>query len=137
MKRVNKKSVKKAVSQRTKTNDVQKRGFWLTFWMCLILTVNIVSSLFYLFGAEDIYKLSVNLPIGLIYLLGLVCLTNVVFALFLLTWKKWAFYGIVILTTFNLIVNIIIGQGFLGSLISEFLVLILYLFMSSKWRFFK
>jgi predicted tellurium resistance membrane protein TerC len=96
MKKVSKKkSTKKSVKSVSNKIVEKKRGFFLTFWLALILTGNIVAAFFYLFWADLIVQIAETIPVWSIYTLGILGLVNIVLILNLFMWKKWAFYGII------------------------------------------
>lgn len=120
----------------------KKRGVLLTIWLILMLIVNTGIALFYLLGGLNDYILkaflALTVPWWAIITLGSLALLNVICAVFLLMWKKWAFFAICGSCGVALIANIIIGINTFQVILSSFLYpAILYLIMRSKWNLFE
>jgi len=100
-------------------NDGKKRHGCVTAWLVLMIVANSAVALLYLFAGNFITKYSPNsMSTGILILLALFGIANVIFAVLLLQWKKWGFFGFVISAIGSLIINLSIGlspgQSLLG-----------------------
>ena len=116
------------------------RGILLTFWLYLMLIMNGIFALFYLGGAQGLEE-AIILPFWIIFLLGLGSVANVIFAVYLFKWKKWAFFAFIGSAAVAFIINVHvkynIGFEEMGSPITGLLgPVILYLLMRPKWKLF-
>ncbi len=88
------------------TNQPQRHGC-LTAFLLFMIVVNLLVSGSYLVFSNRI-RLP-NAPYWMPYLLGFGCALNVVFAIALFRWKKWAFYAVCIAAVISLFSNLWIG----------------------------
>ena len=118
----------------------KKRGILLTGWLILVLIVNAAFALIYIVDPSYITYITdvfPPIPTGMIYLLGVCALLNVVFAIFLFMWKKWAFFASVGMAVIVFVINAgLIGVGIFSPL-GLLGPVILYLVMRPKWELFK
>ena len=100
------------------TTQKQRHGC-VTAWLILMIIANAFTSIAYLFLGETI---SANLPNPIpnstMMLLALMSGLNLVFAIMLFKWKKWAFWGFagtsLIAVVINLSQGLSIGNSVLG-----------------------
>lgn len=118
----------------------KKRGTLLTVWLVLMLIINIGSVLTYQFWSSYLISRS-SIPSWLLYSYEVLSLTNVVFVIFLLKWKKWAFFAFSVSMAVSIVLNLSAGTGAgkgmasaIGNLIS---VIILYLILRPSWGMFE
>ncbi len=115
----------------------KKRGTGLIIWLVLMLLVNMVSAFSYLLANSTIAVLYPNVPSMIFYLYGFLSLVNVVLVIMLFLWKRIAFYIFCCNSVIAFILNLWIGLGIFTAIFGFSGVLILYLFMKSKWEFFE
>ena len=110
------------------SEDVAKqRHGCVTAWLVLMLVVNSLSALLYLFFSEMVTNtFQVDVSSTLILLLGIVGIANVVFSVFLLQWKKKGFWGFLVTSIVTLIINMNIGVGIVQSMFGLVGIVILY-----------
>jgi len=107
-------------------SEGKKRHGCLTAWLILMIIANSLAALMYLFGTEMVRRALPNLPGWTFPVLVVFSLFNVVCAVFLFQWKKWAFYGFCLSAAVALVVNMTVGLGILRSLLGLIGVLLLY-----------
>ena len=98
----------------------KKRHGCLTAWLILMLVVNSLTALIYLFGRDAIQKQLPNMPTWVFPVLIVMTLFNIVCAIALFRWKKWGFWGFCVSSVVALTVNLSAGLGIgqsLGGLI--------------------
>ena len=100
------------------TNEQPKqRHGCVTSWLILLIIVNSLIALLYLFAGETI---SQNFPGGIsspmLIILALLGTVNVICAVMLFKWKKIGFWGFVVSGCIALVVNLSIGIGVLQSI---------------------
>jgi hypothetical protein len=115
----------------------KQRGALLTTWLILMIIANSFSAIFYFFLKGFVSFLLPNIPSGIWYVYGLVSLANIIFAIFLFMWKKWAFFAFCGSAVLAFIMNLSMGVGILNALFGTLGVIILYLIMRPKWNLFE
>lgn len=114
----------------TETNltppNKQRHGC-VTAWLILMIVANSLVALMYLL-ANDMIQENLPEPISdtMLYLLAVVGICNVVFAVFLFKWKKWAFWGYVGSAAAALAINLSAGLGVGQSLAGLLGIAVLY-----------
>ena len=91
--------------------EPKKRHGCLTAWLVLMIIVNSLAALIYLFGRALIYQSVPNLPGWAFPVLFVGLLFNVACAIALLKWKKWGFWGFSASAVLALILNLSFGMG--------------------------
>lgn len=114
----------------------KKRGTLLTIWLILMIIFNGITFLLYLGDGSFITSILSKIPTWAIYTFGIFALLNLVFAIFLLMWKRWAFFALCGSAGLIFIINLIIGTG-ISSLLGLIGPAILYLIMRPKWNLFE
>ena len=113
--------------------EQKKRHGCVTAWLILIIVLNSLSSLLYIFAGEFI---SDNIPGGIsdnmLAILAILGFLNVVFAVLLFLWKKIGFWGFVITSLAALAINLNIGLGITQSLLGLLGVFILFVVLQIK-----
>ncbi|MGF1685136.1 hypothetical protein L4C36_00300 [Photobacterium japonica] len=97
-------------------NTEKKRGFLLTTFLILMMVVNPLSAFSYFFNAEMILTIFPNMPLWIIYLLGGMCVFNVILAIGVWMWKKPAIYGFYAVVMFAFLINLYMGVELISSL---------------------
>lgn len=93
-------------------NVAKKRHGCVTTWLIIMIIVNFLTAINYLFNSESvIVNFPSNTPISIVILLGILGIANVIFAILLLKWKKIGFWGFTIASLIVLIINLSIGLG--------------------------
>ncbi|MFH1425508.1 MAG: hypothetical protein ABIG28_02140 [archaeon] len=116
--------------------QIKERGALLTIWLIIMLILNSLLAIIYFFFGSIVLEAFPNVPAWAIYLFGLLTLINVVFAILLFRWKKWAFFGLCVVAIISFVINIFIGVGIFSSFLGLLSPIILYLIMKPKWQFF-
>lgn len=99
--------------------EEKKRHGCVTAWLILLIVANSLTALTYLV-ANDMIQQNLPTPISdtMLYLLAVIGVCNVVFAVYLFKWKKWAFWGFigssVAATAINLSSGLPVGQSLMG-----------------------
>ena len=102
-----------------KTNLPKQRHGCVTAWLILMIILNSLAALLYLFAGDTIAQ---GMPAGITHsiliVLGVLGIANVIFAVMLYNWKKLGFWGFVITSIGSFIINITsglsTGQSFVG-----------------------
>jgi hypothetical protein len=105
----------------------RKRHGCVTAWLSFMIIINAFVGILYLFGSEKMaVELTGNINNGdLFIVLGITSTVNLILAVLMLMWKKWAFYGFIFTAIVALIINVSIGLGvgsILGGLIGVFVL---------------
>ena len=116
--------------------EERKRGVWLTAFLVLMVIANTLSVFNYFLNPDMVITAFPNISLGLVYLLGGVCLLNVFLAIGTWMWKKRAIYGFYIVVIFGLLINLYIGVGLIGSLSGLIGGIILFLVTKKKMQYF-
>jgi len=100
-------------------NRLKQRHGCVTAWLILMIIVNSLIAVVYLFASDTIAgALPGDVSTLMIIILGIIGIGNVIFSVLLLQWKKFAFWGFVITSvcTFfiNLSIDLGIGQSLFG-----------------------
>jgi hypothetical protein len=105
----------------------KQRHGCVTAWLILIIVMNSLTAILYLFAGDMIAK---NFPGGIsttmLILLAIIGICNVVFSIFLFQWKKWAFWGFAVTSIATFIINLSIGTGILQSVLGLVGIAVLY-----------
>lgn len=114
------------------TNARQRHGC-LTAWLILIMIVNSLSSLSYLFFGvfsnqmnDLLASQGISIAPGTYLVLVILGIFNVVCSLALWNWKKWGFYGFIASSVAAFIINVSSGQNIVSSLLGLIGIAILY-----------
>ncbi len=106
--------------------EAKTRHGCLTAWLVLMIIANSATAVIYLIDSAAIKS---NLPIAPAWTLptlAVASLANVVFAVALFYWKKWAFFGFVGTSIIALVINLTIGQNIAHLLLGVLGVVTLY-----------
>ena len=107
--------------------DRQKnRHGCLTAWLVFMLIANSFAFLYYIFGIASVRMAFPNAPDWTFPVLTIGCALNIVFAIAILRWKKWGFWGCAVITVVAFFVNLIIGVNILSSLLGLVGIALLY-----------
>jgi len=105
----------------------KERNSFVTIWLILLIAGNSLTALLYLIPNKEIADyLHIQLPGLMMVFMGLFALANVLFAVFLLQWKKFGFYGFCLTSISALILKLILGLGLANSIIGLGGIVILY-----------
>lgn len=99
--------------------ESKQRHGCVTAWLILMIIANSISAIAYLFMGDALSEaLPEPIPTPMMYALAIIGIANLIFAIMLLQWKKWAFWAFVgsglITLGINLSIGIGIGQSLLG-----------------------
>jgi hypothetical protein len=109
------------------SNVVKQRHGCVTAWLILMIILNSLIAIIYLFASDMITKnLPGNVSTPMIVLLGIIGIGNVVFSVLLFQWKKIGFWGFIFTSIGALIINLNIGLGIGQSLFGLVGIAILY-----------
>jgi len=104
----------------------KQRHGCLTAWLVLVVAVNSLVALIYLFGSSAVASTLPASRTWLIPVLAVLSVANVVFAIALFMWKRWGFYGFVATSAVAFVINLVIGLNVLQALFGLVGVAILY-----------
>jgi hypothetical protein len=104
----------------------KQRHGCVTAWLILIIIINALTSLMYLFFGDTVMHESPEVPQSMLMLLAFLTLSNVFFAVMLLKWKKMGFWGFAITSSAAFILNLRMGFGIFHSVLGMTGLLILY-----------
>ena len=97
---------------------MKQRHGCLTAWLILMVIANSLTAMLYLFASELVRRGTPGMPGWAVPVLGVGSVLNVVFAVALFQWKKWAFYGFaataVVAFAVNVVVKVNLGQALFG-----------------------
>ena len=111
----------------------KQRHGCVTAWLVLMIIGNALSAVVYMFASHIIADaLPHNVPIILIIVLGAVAAANVVFAVFLLQWKKMGFWGFCITSVIVLVVNLSMGINAVQCVLGLLGLMLLYGILQAK-----
>ena len=106
--------------------DNERHGC-LTAWIILMIIVNSITSLVYIFGNTSILE---NPPLSIskewLIVIGVFGLANIYFAINLWKLQKWSFWAVGISSFLIFSINIFLGLGFLKSLLGLLGIVFLY-----------
>ncbi len=91
--------------------DSKQRHGCLTALLIVMIVLNAATALFYLVGSAVLRDMLPNAPGWLFPVLVVFSLFNLVCAIALLQWKKWAFWGFAATSIVGLVINLSIGLG--------------------------
>jgi hypothetical protein len=111
--------------------EKQRHGC-VTAWLALMILINSLTSLLYLFFGDKVMEMAPQVSQSLLMLLAFLTLSNVFFAVMLLRWKKLGFWGFAITSAAAFILNLMIGMGILQSVFGMTGLLILYAILQIK-----
>jgi len=104
----------------------KQRHGCLTAWLVLVIVVNSLTALLYVFFSRAI---AANLPSSqgwAIPVLAILAAANVAFAIALYRWQKWGFYGFLATSAVGFVINLVLGLNILQALFGLVGVAILY-----------
>ena len=98
--------------------ESKQRHGCATAWLIVMIIGNSLTATVYLFASELITENS-TVPISddMILFMGMVGVLNLLFAVMLLQWKKWAFWGIAATTSITFATNLSLGLGVSNSIL--------------------
>jgi hypothetical protein len=112
-------------SDKNVTTQRQRHGC-VTAWLVIMIILNSLTAITYLFARDFITNNLPNVPKTMIVLLGIFGVANVIFAVMLFQWKKIGFWGFIVSSIVVLIINLSIGIGIGQSLLGLVGVAVLY-----------
>lgn len=105
----------------------KERHGCVTTWLILIIIVNSLTSLLYIFAGDLVAEnLTNGISDQMLTVLALLSIANVIFAILIFRWKKIGFWGFVITSLLAMIINLNIGLGIFQSLIGLLGIAIAY-----------
>jgi hypothetical protein len=104
----------------------KQRHGCLTAWLILLIIVNSLVAVVYLFASSMIKANLPNAPAWTIPVLAVGCIANVVFAIALFQWKKWGFFGFIGTTILALAINLSLGLNVFQIVLGLLGIVILY-----------
>jgi len=89
---------------------IKQRHGCVTAWLILMIFFNSLVAVLYFFANEMLVEnLPNNPPAIMLYLLGIIGIANVFFAIQMMQWKKYAFWGFAITAVVSLNINLSFG----------------------------
>ncbi len=107
-------------------SEGKQRHGCFTAWLVLMIVVNSLTALMFLFGSAAIRQNLPNAPAWTFPVLAVGCIINVVCSIALFQWKKWGFFGCIASSILAFVVNLAIGLNIIQALLGLFGVAILY-----------
>src|SRR5215471_8227295 len=104
----------------------KQRHGCLTAWLVLVIILNAIVSLVYLFGSSAVASALPSSRGWAIPVLAVLALVNVACAVALFLWKRWGFYGLVATSVVTFGINIALGINVLQAAFGLVGVAILY-----------
>ena len=98
----------------------------VTAWLIFMIVVNALTAIGTPFSLNSLRQAGMHPSVPLIGVLVVCAVANIVFAVALLRWMKWGFYGFAATTVIALVVNLILGVGLGSSLLGLIGIAILY-----------
>jgi hypothetical protein len=117
-----------------KEPEIQRRGFWLSAFLILVLIANALTAFSYATNPELVMSLLPQANNLVTYLLALIAFINVILATAIWSWKKWGVIGFYIGVVVVFSVNLYLGLGFLASMPSLVGGVIIYFTTKKCWR---
>lgn len=116
----------------------RQRHGCVTAWLSLMILFNSITALVYFFKTNWIIStVGGNASRQLIFLLGIVAIANVAFALLLFRWKRVGFFGFILSSLLALGVNLAIGYSIGQCLAGLIGIILLYAILQIKQGGFK
>jgi hypothetical protein len=112
----------------------RQRGGCLTAFLILMLVVNPLTGLYYLFAGSSLSQSLPSLPGWAVPALGVLALVNFVFALAIWNWKKWGVYGFAASSAIVFVINLI-SLGLLPALTGLVGLGLLAYLLRGVWQF--
>lgn len=107
--------------------ETKERHGCVSAWLVLMIILNSLTACIYLLAGDWLAKNSqVKIPDNMRILLAVLGIANVIFAIFLFQWKKWAFWGFAATAVGALVINLNIGLGVGQSLFGLLGIAVLY-----------
>ena len=92
--------------------EPKQRHGCVTAWLILMIIVNSFTAIIYLFASDFIIENTPTPPSeNMMLILGTIGIGNLTFSVYLLKWKKWAFWGFAGTSILTLTLNISNGLG--------------------------
>jgi hypothetical protein len=104
----------------------KQRHGCLTAWLVVVIILNSLTTLIYLFGSSAIASGLPSSRTWAIPLLAVLAVANVAFAVALFLWKRWGFYGFVATSIVSFGVNLALGVNVVQALFGLVGVAILF-----------
>ena len=113
--------------------ETKKRHGCLTAWLILLVLGNGFSTVSFLFYGDAISEnLETALSENNLWIPAVLSVLNLIFALMLFTWKKWAFWGLLLTSFIAFGLNIYLGLGLLNSAVGLLGIVLLYVLLQRK-----
>ena len=90
-------------------SEEKQRHGCLTVWLVLIIILNSLTAVTYLFAGALLRKFTPATPVWAFPVLAICGVLNVAFAIALFQWKKWGFFGFIATAIVIFVVNLEIG----------------------------
>ena len=107
--------------------ETKQRHGCVTAWLILMIVANSISALTYLFMGDTISRnLGGSIPRPIMFLMAILGIANLIFAIMLLQWKKWAFWAFIGTSLAAFVLNMTLGLGIGPSLLGLVGIALLY-----------
>jgi len=119
------------------TYNVRERHGFVTFWLWVIIIGGAITAIRHFLQADTIaaqltYVTGNYVSLPLIYILGVLAVINIGFAVTLLNWKKWGFWALCGSATISMIININIGNAVIAVIGSLLSIVVLWAILQIK-----
>ena len=107
--------------------ETKKRHGCVTAWLILMIVLNALTAVTWFFF-NDVFREQIGEGVNknTMLALGLIGLLNLVFAIMLFRWKKWAFWGFLITSLIAFGINLSLGLGIGQSAMGLLGIIVLY-----------
>ncbi len=92
-------------------SEAKQRSVYLTTWLVLLLVCYMMAAAFYLIASLAMGHGMISAPPWLFPVLFVVAIGNAGCAYALFLWKKWAFYGFLVMAAVSIAANLINGAS--------------------------
>ena len=110
-----------------RNNKFKERHGCVSAWLIFIIIVNFIIILFNVFSSPVVTKSLLHYPSKLVMVsYTAIAALNILFIVMILKWKKWAFWGIVIIGLWGAILNFFVTVNYFTSTVGLLGIVILY-----------
>ena len=103
--------------------------------MVLLVLANGFSAVSFLFYRDALTEsLGTPLPENMLWISGALSVLNLIFALMLFSWKKWAFWGLLLTSLLSFGLNLYLGLGIVNASIGLLGIVLLYALLQMKHK---
>ncbi len=105
---------------------VKQRHGCLTVWLILMILANSLTAIATPLMITQITKATPGFPIWIAYVIPVLAILNVVFAIGLFKWKMWGFYGFLVTSLITFCLNLYAGVSPVQAVLGLIGIAVLY-----------